>query len=166
MEVYDTAMKDLMVRIFSVLLIVIALIGYNMTVQVREKDNEIAKINSQLQYSKQEAEYYKTQFIELSGIEEENKESESKYNDGIYEGTAMGFGGDITVSVEIENGSIKSINVTKASGEDGAYLEMAKDIINNIIEAGDADVDTVSGATFSSTGIKNATIEALSSAEK
>ena len=78
----------------------------------------------------------------------------------------MGFGGDITVSVEIENGSIKSINVTKASGEDGAYLEMAKDIINNIIEAGDADVDTVSGATFSSTGIKNATIEALSSAEK
>ena len=37
---------------------------------------------------------------------------------------------------------------------------MAKDIIPEIIDAQSADVDTISGATFSSTGIKNATAQA------
>jgi uncharacterized protein with FMN-binding domain len=38
---------------------------------------------------------------------------------------------------------------------------MAQDIIPTIIEHQSADVDTISGATFSSTGIKNAVQEAL-----
>ena len=43
---------------------------------------------------------------------------------------------------------------------------MAKDIIPAIIEAQSAEVDTISGATFSSTGIKNASQEALEKAVK
>ena len=43
---------------------------------------------------------------------------------------------------------------------------MAKDIIPKIIEAQSTDVDTISGATFSSTGIKNASQEALEKAVK
>lgn len=43
---------------------------------------------------------------------------------------------------------------------------MAKDIIPEIIEAQSADIDTISGATFSSTGIKNASQEALEKAVK
>jgi uncharacterized protein with FMN-binding domain len=42
---------------------------------------------------------------------------------------------------------------------------MAKDIINRIIDSQSYDVDTISGATFSSTGIKNATEEALKKAK-
>ena len=41
---------------------------------------------------------------------------------------------------------------------------MAKDIIPAIIDAQSAEVDTISGATFSSTGIKNAVAQALEEA--
>ena len=41
---------------------------------------------------------------------------------------------------------------------------MAKDIIPTIIEQQTWDVDTISGATFSSTGIRNATQQALEKA--
>ena len=43
---------------------------------------------------------------------------------------------------------------------------MAEDIIPSIISAQSADVDTVSGATFSSTAIRNATKQALDKAVK
>lgn len=43
---------------------------------------------------------------------------------------------------------------------------MAKDIIPKILDAQSAEVDTISGATFSSTGIKNATKQALDKAVK
>lgn len=70
------------------------------------------------------------------------------------EGGAKCFGGMITVLVTVENGTISEIEITSADGEDKAYLSMAEDIIPKIIEAQSADVDTVSGATFSSTGIR------------
>ena len=43
---------------------------------------------------------------------------------------------------------------------------MAKDMIPKIIDAQSADIDTISGATFSSTGIKNASEQALEKAVK
>ena len=43
---------------------------------------------------------------------------------------------------------------------------MAKDIIPKILDAQSAEVDTISGSTFSSTGIKNATKQALEKAVK
>ena len=42
---------------------------------------------------------------------------------------------------------------------------MAEDIIPTILEAQSAEVDTISGATFSSTGIKEAVAQALEEAE-
>ena len=72
----------------------------------------------------------------------------------------------ITVLVTVENGTISEIEITSADGEDTAYLSMAEDIIPKIIEAQSADVDTVSGATFSSTGIRDAVSEALKQAEQ
>ena len=56
--------------------------------------------------------------------------------------------------------------MSSADGEDGSYLTMAKDIIPKILDAQSAEVDTISGATFSSTGIKNATKQALEKAVK
>ena len=47
-----------------------------------------------------------------------------------------------------------------------ADMDMAKDMLPAMIEAQSADVDTVTGATFSSTGIKNAAAQALKKAEK
>ena len=84
--------------------------------------------------------------------------------DGIYQGTAMGFGGDITVEVTIEDGVITGLTIVSADKEDAAYLTTAEAIIEDILEAQSADVDTISGATFSSTGIRDAAELALEEA--
>ena len=70
------------------------------------------------------------------------------------------------MEVKIEKSKITEINVVSAEKEDGAYLSMAKDIIPKIITTQSADVNTISGATFSSTGIKNASERALEKAVK
>ena len=65
------------------------------------------------------------------------------------------------MEVTIESGEITCIEVKEAQKEDSAYLEMAKDIIEDIVDAQSADVDTISGATFSSTGIREAVTQHL-----
>lgn len=90
----------------------------------------------------------------------------SEYEDGIYYGTADGFGGEIGVEVTIKKGKIAKISVKSAPDETPKYLDKAKGVIPKIIKAGSPDVDTVSGATYSSTGIINAVRKALIKAAK
>ena len=91
--------------------------------------------------------------------------SDNVYKDGTYTGEAQGYGGTIQVEVTLSGDEITSINVVSAPGEDSAYLSQAESVIDSIIGAQSTDVDTVSGATFSSTGILNAVDEALGKAE-
>lgn len=84
--------------------------------------------------------------------------------DGTYTGSAYGFGGPITVQVTISDGKITGINVLSASGETGSYFNRAQSMIPAILASQTADVDTVSGATYSSNGIKNAVKAALAQA--
>lgn len=86
------------------------------------------------------------------------------YQDGSYTASAQGFGGDITLTVTIQGGYISNITVDDASGEDAAYFSMAEDILEDIMTAQSAEVDTVSGVTFCSTGLKNAAAAALKEA--
>ena len=102
---------------------------------------------------------------EEADTEEESDDSENVYKDGIYTGSAQGFGGAITVQVTLANDEITDIQVTSAPGEDSAYLSQGEGVISSIISAQSTDVDTVSGATFSSTGIINAVVDALGKAE-
>ena len=71
-----------------------------------------------------------------------------------------------TTQLQKENLQAAAAAITSADGEDSAYLSNAEAIIPKIIEAQSADVDTISGATFSSTGIRNAAQEAIEKAEK
>ena len=96
---------------------------------------------------------------------EESDDSENVYKDGTYTGSAQGFGGTITVQVTLASDEITDIQVTSAPGEDSAYLSQGEGVISSIISAQSTDVDTVSGATFSSTGIINAVVDALGKAE-
>ena len=93
-------------------------------------------------------------------------ETASGYVDGVYEGEGTGFGGAINVSVTIEDGKMTKIDVLSASGEDPAYYEQAESVLDEMIRAQSADVDTVSGATFSSGGLIEATGNALEKAVK
>ena len=97
--------------------------------------------------------------------EEESDDSENVYKDDTYTGSAQGFGGTITVQVTLASDEITDIQVTSAPGEDSAYLSQGEGVISSIISAQSTDVDTVSGATFSSTGIINAVVDALGKAE-
>ena len=92
------------------------------------------------------------------------EEALGPYQDGSYTASAQGFGGDITVTVTIEGGYLADIRVDDAAGEDTAYFSMAEAILDDIMAAQSAEVDTVSGATFSSTGLKNAVAAALEEA--
>ena len=140
-------MKNFWIRIVNVAAILVIIFGYNMVTEAREKDDEIAKLSAQIQ------------------SEEAGGDTAGSYKDGSYEVTATGFGGDITVKVTVDGGKITAVDIVSAEKEDGAYLTMAEDIIPKIIDAQTSEVDTISGATFSSTGIKNATAQALESAQ-
>lgn len=85
--------------------------------------------------------------------------------DGTYEGSGTGFGGTITVSVVLKDKTIQSISIVSAPGEDAAFLNRAKGVIDRIIASQSVDVDTVSGATFSSKGILAAVKNALTGQE-
>ena len=86
------------------------------------------------------------------------------FEDGSYEGAGIGFGGEIRVEVVVEDGEITEISLLEAKGEDVAYLTTAESILDDILKAQSVDVDTVSGATFSSTGIRDAVSDALEQA--
>lgn len=88
----------------------------------------------------------------------------SSYNDGTYEGAGMGFGGEITVSVTVADGKVAEITVLSADGEDPAYYDQALAVLDEIVSAQSTEVDTVSGATFSSTGLIEAAVDALGKA--
>ena len=80
--------------------------------------------------------------------------------DGIYRGSGTGFSGDITVAVQIKSGQITSIDVVSTS-DDAAFFNRAKAVLDSMIEKQTYNVDTISGATFSSKGLINAVKNAL-----
>ena len=83
--------------------------------------------------------------------------------DGTYYGTGTGFSGALTVEVVISGGKISSIQIMDTSDGD-SYIQSASGLISNIIATQSTNVDTVSGATYSSVGIIEAVRNALSQA--
>lgn len=140
-------MKNFIVRAVSLIAIVVLLFGYNSVLSVRAKDEQIAKLQASL------------------GEDADNTAKlQNSYADGVYEGEGTGFGGPIDVKVTIENGQMKDVEIISAENEDGTYLETAKGVISKILDAQTPEVDVMSGATFSSTGIKDAVADALQKA--
>ena len=93
---------------------------------------------------------------EDASSEEENEDL--VYKNGTYTGDGQG-------QVTLENDTITDIQVVSAPGEDSAYLSQGQGVISTILASQSTDVDTISGATFSSTGIINAVNDALGKAE-
>ena len=75
-------------------------------------------------------------------------------------------GGTVSVAVTIQDGTITDVAIVSAKQEDAAYFDAAKGVIDEILEAQTTEVDTVSGATFSSNGILHAVADALGKAEQ
>lgn len=139
-------MKNFIVRTGSLFIIVLMLVGYNKFLEIRAENEEITRLQAS------------------QNMDDQTEESKNMYADGTYDGEGTGFGGPVDVKVTIEDGQIQNIEITGAENEDGTYLETAKGVIPKILEAQTSEVDVMSGATFSSTGIKEAVADALKKA--
>jgi len=86
---------------------------------------------------------------------------EPLYEDGNYEGVSRGYGGDVRVSVTVDGGRIAAVDILASEGEDPAYFAEARAVTDRVLTAQSAEVNAVSGATFSSRGILEAVRNAL-----
>ena len=78
-----------------------------------------------------------------------------------YEATAQGFGGDVTVTLTIEDGKLTDVVAVGDSETEGVGSNAIELMPGRMVAANSIDVDGVSGATFTSTAILTAAQEAL-----
>lgn len=158
--------KNFFIRLFDLILVLGLLAGYQAVIYSRDKEAQIAELESQVNQLQGEKEEILSVAKDAGKLVEAGADSGQggAYKDGTYTGSAQGFGGKIKVKVTVAGQKISAIDITEASGEDDAYLSMAKDIIGTMLDKQTTEVDTISGATYSSTGIKNAVSQALEGA--
>ena len=81
-----------------------------------------------------------------------------------FSATAPGFGGDITVTIEVENGALTGVTCV-GDGETAGVGSMAVEQMPALmLENGTWDVDGVTGATVSSSAVRQAAYEAMAAA--
>lgn len=97
--------------------------------------------------------------------EETKKAADVNYVPGTYEGTAKGFGGDVTAKVVIDDSGIKSVELTGDDETPGLGLDALKTLAPAFEEAGSAEIDGVAGCTVTSTAAMEAVQAALDQAK-
>ncbi len=92
--------------------------------------------------------------------------SAATFTPGEYTGAATGFGGEVTVTVTVDENAVTAVEVKgekETAGIGGAAIEKYN---TSLIGVSDADaVDTVSSATITSTAVKEALAKALAQAK-
>lgn len=107
---------------------------------------------------------FTSDYVFSTGDEETSQAlSLENVSDGTYTGSGKGYGGPIEVEVTVTDGAISDINILDHSETAGVSDEAFEIIPDAIISENSTDVDSVSGATVSSEGIKAAVNDALSS---
>lgn len=120
-----------------------------------EKDNGVTGKSKQESTSESESDSSSAEIVAVQDA--------SAYKDGTYYGTGKGFAGNIKVKVDIAGGKISAISIVSTKDGD-SYVKSASSLLDIIVEKQSTNVDTVSGATFSSRGIIAAVRSALSQA--
>lgn len=96
---------------------------------------------------------------------EEKKQEETtprgKFKDGTHTGSGSGHDGDIKVRVVVENGYITGIDVTSHEDTKNIAENAFSSLRSSIINSQTADVNVVSGATYSSKGFIEGVKKAL-----
>ena len=124
-------------RVANAALVVAVLLGYQVNAQARAQ--------KAMELEQQAAAQVQTDSTTANG-----------YIDGEYTGTALGFSGDLTVSVTVSGGAITDVQIVDTA-DDAEYLDKASALLQEIVDNQGTDgLDAVSGATFSSNGILDA----------
>ena len=145
-------MRSFWIRTVNLAAIVGILFTYHMVLSIYNSKDQVARLQAELER------------VEPKLQNDGRRSAPAEYQDGVYSGEAEGFGGPITLEVTITDGRIADIQILSAEGEDGAYFSMAENMIPTVLERQSPEVDTISGATFSSNGIRNAMKQALGKA--
>lgn len=144
-------------RLVNLLLILALLWQYQQVATARaatvaERQSEIAEVEA-----------YNTSVLQAM---QQQEEEVGGLRDGTYEGSGLGFGDTITVSVTIKDGKMTDIAVLYADGEDRPYYNQALTMLDEMLSTQSAEVDTVSGATLTAEGLRDAVADALEKAVK
>jgi uncharacterized protein with FMN-binding domain len=154
MRAWGVLANDFLFRLFGCLIVAATVLFYN----------HIVELDDALQTANQTIERAAMTIESMNSGEDAAAVLRGKYDDGVYTGTAPGYGGPITMRVTIVNGYISTLEVVSADYEDAPYYNAAIDLLNDVMATQDPTVDTVAGATVTSDGIINAMKEALSGA--
>ena len=148
-------MKLFWTKLAGVVLVILILVTY------QGQARKLSAMRTELEQDEKKAEELLKQSQESNG----SGSGQSRYEDGTFTGTGTGFSGDMTCEVTVKGGKITNIEILETN-DDSAYLDKAKGLIDEIISKQTTDeVDTVSGATYSSNGIISAVEDALSGDE-
>ena len=120
-----------------------------------DKDEQIRKLKERVRNYRRETKELRDQLINSS-----QDINDGPLRDGTYEGEGGGFRGKVKVQVTINSGMLSAINVTE-SVDDTPYFNKAKELIDNVISKQRVKVDSISGATYSSLGIKQGIMDAI-----
>ncbi len=147
--------RNFVLKLVSLAIVLAAIAGYNQFFQEKNQIDAMAE------------EEYEEQLAQLEARRAalDGDAAAPSYQDGTYEGEAQGYGGLIHVKVTVKDGRIDAVDIVSAEKEDAAYFDQAVAVIDEMLVKQTSMVDTVSGATFSSTGIINAVTLALEEAE-
>ena len=149
--------RNFILRAVNLLLIGVLLVQYQhiavaRAATVAQREQQIAEV-----------ERWNASVLQAEKAEEE-QQAGSGYKDGVYEGTGLGFGDDITVSVTIQGGKMTDITVVSADGEDKPYYKQAIAVLDEMLTAQSTEVDAVAGATLTAEGLIDAVADALGKA--
>ncbi len=92
-------------------------------------------------------------------------ESSGIYTPGTYTGEGNGFGGTVSVTITVDENSITAVEAagdSETASVGGAALE---ELAAQVLEAQSAEIDGVSGATYTSDGIAEAAAAAIEAAK-
>lgn len=95
---------------------------------------------------------------------EEGPNTQAVYAAGTYTATAAGFGGDVTVSVTVDEQLILSVTAEGAGETEGVGSKALEQLPGEIVNAQSAGVDSISGCTISSEAVKSAAAAAIEQA--
>ena len=130
--------------------------------EINKKLEKLSKLEEKLKQMKKLSKDLRKK-VESLEAESQKYMVNKKLKDGSYEGSGIGFRGNLKVEVDVSEGKISSIRVVE-NVDDAQYFEKARGLITNIVSGQTPNVDSVSGATYSSNGIKSAVRDALKKA--
>ncbi len=102
-----------------------------------------------------------TTAAETTTAQAETEPAPEEAASGTFEGTGNGFGGELQVKVTVADGKMEDIEVVSHHESSVVFNRALPIITERILEAQSPEVDSVTGATFTSYAVKAAVAEAM-----